>query len=765
MKNDSPDGRDDLLVEIRVEDLPPNLLVDLATRFRDSLLESMRKNGFADSESEILDSQKLFATPRRLAVVLTRIRARSESKIIERKGPQKTAAYDEAGAPTRALTGFLRGAGAKPSGVFLRTEKGREYVFCRVIEKGKSLRSALAGIVDQVLESLVAPRRMRWNDSGRKFARPIRGVLLLHGAQLVKGEVMGVKTTSETIGHRAMSGGEIKIENAAQYEKAMRKGEVVVDFYERRKIVSSKIEGYLSAPEMRKRSIEPVEYDAAGDPASVYNEDGVLLNEVAAMTENPFVFPAKISEQFFRALPSFVISSCLREHQKCFPLAVGGKADNLILNFPEFLFVADNRPKDSAAMIRGFESVARARLRDAQFYVETDIKNIAAVGEEKFLDKLSGIVYHRKLGSQKERAERLAFIASRIAVAAELRGSETIEEAARYYLASLPTLMVEEYPKLQGAMAGFYFPEKIIDFNWGISDPTSESDGINWPPLSSSMDENADTDIKKQLDPQKELLAFCRFCHDLENLVAMFGVGEKPSGGKDPRGLRVAAKNLAHSMMADRNFHKATSAIQFAQESFKGKIDDAQGEVYDFILERIRAKIVANLDSRRYQYARESTDAALSKKPDTFRNFMPRVCALCVWRSNPKSGAETLVAANKRINNIFRKSGISPDSPPIGDPSILVEKEEIDLLAVASEVSKKIEDEIRLAEQAVGLDSESRFASALSELSAMAPVVDSFFDKILVNAEDEKIRANRFALLAQVRDALNQIADLSKLPG
>ena len=755
-----------MLVEIRVEDLPPNLLVDLATRFRDSLLESMRKNGFADSESEILDSQKLFATPRRLAVVLTRIRARSESKTIERKGPQKTAAYDEAGAPTRALTGFLRGAGAKPSGVFLRTEKGREYVFCRVIEKGKSLRSALAGIVDQVLESLVAPRRMRWNDSGRKFARPIRGVLLLHGAQLVKGEVMGVKTTSETIGHRAMSGGEIKIESAAQYEKAMRKGEVVVDFYERRKIVSSKIEGYLSAPEMSKRSIEPVEYDAAGDPASVYNEDGVLLHEVAAMTENPFVFPAKISEQFFRALPSFVISSCLREHQKCFPLAVGGKADNLTLDCPEFLFVADNRPQNSAAMIRGFESVARARLRDAQFYFETDTKNIAADGAEKFLDKLSGIVYHRKLGSQKERAERLAFIASRIAAAADLSGSATIEEAARYYLASLPTLMVEEYPKLQGAMAGVYFPEKIIDFNWRISDSTDESGCLGWPIIPSRlMDENADTDIKKQLNPKKELLSFCRFCHDLENLVAMFGVGEKPSGGKDPRGLRVAAKNLAHSMMADRNFHKAASAIQFAQESFKGKIDDAQSEVYDFILERIRAKIVADLDSSMYRYTRESTDAALSKKPDTFRNFMPRVCALCEWRGDPKSGAETLVAANKRINNIFRKSRISPDSPSIGYRSPLVEKEEIDLLAAANAVSQKIGDEIRLAEQADFSDSKSHFASALSELSAMAPVVDAFFDKILVNAEDEKIRANRFALLAHVRDALNQIADLSKLPG
>ena len=750
MKSDSPDARDDLLVEIRVEDLPPNLLVDLATRFRDSLLESMRKNGFADSESEILDSQKLFATPRRLAVVLTRIRARSESKTIERKGPQKTAAYDEAGAPTRALTGFLRGAGAKPSGVFLRTEKGREYVFCRVIEKGKSLRVALAGIVDQVLESLVAPRRMRWNDSGRKFARPIRGVLLLHGAQLVKGEVMGVKTTSETIGHRAMSGGEIKIENAAQYEKAMRKGEVVVDFYERRKIVSSKMEGYLSAPEMSKRSIAPVEYDAAGDPASVYNEDGVLLNEVAAMTENPFVFPAKISEQFFRVLPSFVISSCLREHQKCFPLAVGGKADNLILNFPEFLFVADNRPKDSAAMIRGFESVARARLRDAQFYVETDIKNIADSGAEKFLDKLSGIVYHRKLGSQKERAERLAFIASRIAAAAKLRGGETIEKAARYYLASLPTLMVEEYPKLQGAMAGVYFSEKFpADFDWSASN------------LAASI---VDTRSPQKLE--MGLSAFCRFCRDLENLVAMFGIGEKPSGGKDPRGLRIIAQNLAHLMMEDWRFQKAKSAIRFAQESFERKIDDAQGEVYDFILERIRAKIVADIDPLgSHQYARESADAALSKKPDTFRNLMPRVRALWKWRSDPKSGAETLVAANKRINNIFRKSGISPDSPPVGDPSILVEKEEKNLLAIAGAVNQKIKSEILLAEQAVGLDSESRFASALSELSAMAPVVDAFFDKILVNAEDEKIRANRFALLAQVRGALNQIADLSKLPG
>ena len=750
MKNDSPDARDDLLVEIRVEDLPPNLLVDLATRFRDSLLESMRKNGFADSESEILDSQKLFATPRRLAVVLTRIRARSESKTIERKGPQKTAAYDEAGAPTRALTGFLRGAGAKPSGVFLRAEKGREYVFCRVIEKGKSLRVALAGIVDQVLESLVAPRRMRWNDSGRKFARPIRGVLLLHGAQLVKGEVMGVKTTSETIGHRAMSGGEIKIESPAQYEKAMRKGEVVVDFYERRKIVSSKMEGYLSAPEMRKRSIEPVEYDAAGDPASVYNEDGVLLNEVAAMTENPFVFPAKISEQFFRALPSFVISSCLREHQKCFPLAVGGKADNLTLDCPEFLFVADNRPQNSAAMIRGFESVARARLRDAQFYFETDTKNIAADGAEKFLDKLSGIVYHRKLGSQKERAERLAFIASRVAAAAELSGGETIEKAARYYLASLPALMVEEYPKLQGAMAGVYFSEKFpVDFDWGNSN------------LAASI---VDTRSPQKLETG--LQAFCRFCRDLENLVAMFGVGEKPSGGKDPRGLRVIAQNLAHSMMEDWRFQKAKSAIRFAQESFEGKIDDAQSEVYDFILERIRAKIVADIDPLgSHQYARESADAALSKKPDTFRNLMPRVRALWKWRSDPKSGAETLVAANKRINNIFRKSGISPDSPPVGDSSILVEKEEKDLLAIAGAVNQKIGDKILLAEQAVGLDSESRFASALSELSAMAPVVDAFFDKILVNAEDEKIRANRFALLAKVRGALNQIADLSKLPG
>ena len=221
-------------------------------------------------------------------------------------------------------------------------------------------------------------------------------------------------------------------------------------------------------------------------------------------------------------------------------------------------------------------------------------------------------------------------------------------------------------------------------------------------------------------------------------------------------------------MMADRNFHKATSAIQFAQESFKGKIDDAQSEVYDFILERIRAKIVADIWIRAWLApirARIGGRGAI-EKTGHFSKSSCREFALCVkWRSDPKSGAETLVAANKRINNIFRKSGISPDSQLPIDLSILVEKEEIDLLDAAIEVSKKIDDEIRLAEQADFSDSQSHFASALSELSAMAPFVDAFFDKILVNAEDEEIRANRFALLAQVRIALNQFADISKLPG
>ena len=223
-------------------------------------------------------------------------------------------------------------------------------------------------------------------------------------------------------------------------------------------------------------------------------------------------------------------------------------------------------------------------------------------------------------------------------------------------------------------MAGVYFSEKFpADFDWSASN------------LAASI---VDTRSPQKLE--MGLSAFCRFCRDLENLVAMFGVGEKPSGGKDPRGLRVIAQNLAHSMMEDWRFQKAKSAIRFAQESFEGKIDDAQGEVYDFILERIRAKIVADIDPLgSHQYARESADAALSKKPDTFRNLMPRVRALWKWRSDPKSGAETLVAANKRINNIFRKSGISPDSPPIGDPSILVEKEEKDLLAIAGAVNQK----------------------------------------------------------------------------
>ena len=529
---------------------------------------------------------------------------------------------------------------------------------------------------------------MRWGENEFKFIRPVRGLTMLWGSKLISGKVMGKDSADTTQGNKF--GGKIKITSGADYEKQLSDDGVIVDIDKRR----ASIEGKLD------ENKEEQERD-------YYADAGELITEVTAMCESPMILRGKIDDDLMQ-LPESCITTCMVKHQRFFPLQ-----DSSALS-PAYLVVVDNPKGDKEKMLNGFNSVLRARLRDVKFYYEEDKKSSL----DECVEKLKAITYHKKLGGQYERMERVRRMAIRLNKSAGSITDTQIEHETKIQLAALPTLMVGEYPHLLEYMGNEYFGER------------------------------SGTDSATVVKPYP----IVKRAYLFEHLVAMFGVGEKPSGSKDPHGLRQDAKNIGSiATYADFSLREY---LDVTYEAFGNKISDVRDEVYDYILERMR------FENQRFTgYGKlhpppaQFVEAFLSQKPDRFYNIGRKIKALQEFYENKKNSAQTIAAANKRINNIFRKSKITPDSLPGLDESLFEHDEEHALLksvkALESEFTAHIKKE--------------KFKEALQILVKIAEPTDAFFDEVLVNADDKKIRDNRFALLARLRALLEQFADFSKL--
>ena len=701
-------------------------------KFANSLLEALQQAGFADEESACArnddDEDKRFVTSRRLAAVLHGIHSESPAKQVSRRGPQMSNCRDADGAPTKALVGFMHSVGATcESDLTEITEKGKKYVAWEGLMAGRKLADDLAPIVQKVLLGLSAPRLMRWGDNDFRFVRPVHGVLMMHGKNVIRGTVMNVAAGETTKGHPVLSVGEISVTNADDYEKIMRdKGMVIVEEYARREEIVKQ----LREKEAEKQCSVSLSACPTQEGTSYLHCDDTLLHEVAGMCEYPTVYVGEIHGA--ESVPDFCIVGCMKKHQRFFPTynKVPDVNEDGELNRTHYFVVADNKPEDPTLMLAGFNSVLRARLCDLSFYYTEDKKH----SEDYYLERLKGVVYHGKLGSQHDRVRRLQTIACNVAELMELDDLQKalLKESARLCKADLSTHIIGEYPDMEGKIAAEYFcADEVAKIVRQHNPKTIEIGGMPRAYYALLLADN------------------------LEKLVGMFGINEKPTSSKDPHGLRSAAVNILLVLWREEKQLTGDKLLQMTAETFGELPHFDLHEIWNFIVARMpMSPSIMNADdvekgAWQIQISRELQKTVRMRDNFSLADIYNRQQAVSRFAAFPQ--AETLIAASKRINNIFRKSAVESDSFSAPDVSLFEHDAE---RALHDSVIQLTADTNKQA-------SKGDYVEALKTLTHVAQPVDEFFDKVMVNAEDEKIRHNRFALLHELRALLNCVVKLS----
>jgi glycyl-tRNA synthetase beta chain len=684
-----------LLVELLTEELPPKSLLRIAEVFRDALASGLNGSSLVASPSHA----RCFASPRRLAVLIPNVVSNATDAHTDTSGPSVAAG-------PKAAEGFAKKHGVTVDALKrVSTEKGEVYV-ASYITKGAHLHEVLTQKVEAALKVLPIPKVMRWGSGGAQFVRPVHGLVMMHGKRVIPGNVLGLSAGNTTRGHRFMGPDSIRLGSADEYETKLRKpGQVIADFTVRR----AEIDRQLQAEAKRQ-----------GASLGEYQE---LLDEVTALVELPSVYVCEFEASFLE-VPHECLILTMRQNQKYFPLFAGG--GKLL---PKFLVVSNMRVSDSRAIVSGNERVVRPRLEDARFFFNQDRK----VRLETRVPQLANVVYHRKLGNQRERVERIQLLAGKIArdIGAN---SEHAERAAFLSKADLLTGMVGEFPELQGIMGGYYAKHD------------NEPDGV-----AEAIRDQYRTK-REDADPKNLVSASLYLSDRLDALVGLFGVGEAPTGEKDPFGLRRAALGVisafeligAARKIADNTAPDVRDFLTYAATLFPaGKLAaKTVDQVHDFILERYSNNLATV-----FRMDKKAVEAVLSQRPNLME-VRARVDAVQAFQRLPE--AESLASANKRIRNILRKSDATQGEL---SETLLTESAEKALFASM----QKIEPQIRSSMQ------QRDFSGALKTLAAMRSTVDKFFDDVLVNAEDTRVRANRHALLRRLDTLMNQVADISKL--
>ena len=685
---------DDLLLELGTEELPPKALKKLSQAFTNNIVDGLKKAGF-----EINDVES-YAAPRRLAVLIKSISSSQPDREIQRKGPSLKAAYDEDGKPTKAVMGFARSCGVEVAELQQQeTDKGAWLVF-KATEKGHLLADLIEDIINQSLSRLPIPKRMRWGSSDVEFVRPVHWLVLLHGKNVIDAEVLGLKSSATTFGHRFHSPGKIVIADASSYkDKLLSEGFVIADF------------------EQRKQNIKQQVFDAGKklDGEAVIDEE--LLDEVTALNEWPIAVAGEFEESFLQ-VPAEVLIKTMQDNQKYFPVK---GADGKLKNY--FITISNIDSKSPEKVKQGNERVIRPRLADAMFFWEQDQKQPL----ESFNEALEKVVFQKDLGTLAEKSRRVAKLAEFIAI--QLKAdTEQVKRAALLSKCDLMTDMVGEFASLQGVMGKRYAQVA------GEAEEVSLALDEQYKPRGAS-DDTAST-------VTGQILAIS---DKLDSLVGIFAIGEKPTGEKDPYALRRASLGILRTIIERRLDLDLKQLITMSAELLKDKVDASKVEqdVFDYILERLRA----------YYLDRNVTpdvfDAVSALSPSHPLDFDNRIKAVSVFRELAE--AESLAAANKRVANILKKS--ASDNTLMVNESLLIEDAEKKLYATLSALSKTVEPMFDAGD----------YEAALSQLSSLRDPVDAFFDSVMVMVDDEAIKNNRIALLNTMNQLFLRAADLSRL--
>jgi glycyl-tRNA synthetase beta chain len=675
-----------LLVELLTEELPPKALAAMARSFADEIESGLARRQLKPKES---GERRVFATPRRLAALVPGVLGTAADRPEEISGPSVKA-------PQEAVAGFARKHGLEPGRLERKqTPRGEVYV-ARTVARGATLDAVLPEIVAEAAKKLPVPKIMRWGDGTAQFARPVHGLIMLHGARVVPGEVLGARSGNRTLGHRFLSSAALALRNAEEYEKALRdQGDVIADFAARRSEVSKQLQR------------------AAGSAELVVND--ALLDEIAAIVEAPAVYAGEFSPDFL-AVPEECLILSMQQHQKYVPLREKGTGKLL----PRFLFVSNIGAKQPAEIIHGNERVLRARLSDARFFYDQDRRTRL----EDRVPRLAQVVYHGKLGSQLERVERIQLLAGRIA--RDLRTDALlVERAAWLAKADLLTEMVGEFPELQGVVGRYY---ALHD---GEPAAVAEAIGAHYRPRYAG-----------DRLPEGAVACAVALADKLDALAGFFSIGQQPTGDKDPFGLRRAALGVVRIIVENGLSLSLTDLADAAFEPFKS---NAGTDLVWFINERFAGYL------RDSGFSTLQVDAVLSRNPIR-PDLVPRQLeAVRAFQALPE--AESLASANKRVANILRQAEAKGESVANAQAGELTEPAEQALSEAIRSTSEK----------AKALYDRGDSAGYLTSFSVLKAPVDAFFDKVMVMVDDPKVRRSRLALLRDLREAMNRVADISKL--
>jgi glycyl-tRNA synthetase beta chain len=706
----------DLLVELLVEELPPKALKRLGQAFGDALLAGLRAQGLA-SETSALTT---FATPRRLAARVSAVLAQAADRPVSHKLMPAAVGLDAAGRATPALVKKLAALGlaADPLPALRREGSGKaETLFVDAVQPGAGLAAGLQRALDDAIAGLPIPKVMSYQLergegadfrpgwSSVHFVRPAHGLVALHGADVVPVRALGLAAGRETRGHRFEAAMDpIVLQHADHYERQLdEQGAVIARFDARRNEIVRQLQ------------------HAAGEEGLAPVADDALLDEVTALVERPNVLRCRFEPEFL-AVPQECLILTMKANQKYFPLldAQGRLTE-------KFLVVANIRPADPSRVVQGNERVVRPRLADAKFFFDQDRKRTLA----SRVPGLAKVVYHNKLGTQGERAERVRTIARAVGerIGGERGGltlADLADEAATLAKADLLTDMVGEFPELQGVMGAYYARHD------GVRDAVADAIEDHYRPR-----------FAGDVLPRGDVGLAVALADKLETLAGLFGIGQQPSGDKDPFALRRHALGVIR-MLVERDLPLALpDLVACAFATFPAGHGQAQAEVQHFVYERLVGWL------REQGHSAKEVDAVVALRPPRWGQIPQRLAAVRAFAALPESAA--LAAANKRVANILKKSDDA--LPAAVDPARLVAAAERALHAALLEVGPR----------AAAAFEAGDLTASLKALAALKAPVDAFFDDVMVNADDPALRANRLALLRALHAAMNRVADLSRL--
>lgn len=692
-----------ILFELGSEELPPKSLKPL----RDSLQASVETQ--LQEANISYDNLKVMAAPRRLSLLIEGISDKQPDRIEQKRGPAVKAAYDAEGKPTRAAEGFAKGLGVDVSELMtIETDKG-DYIGYELTVQGQETTELLPNIFQNALDNLPIAKRMRSGASREEFVRPVKWLVLMQDDKVIEASIQGLQAGNQTLGHRYHSPQPIAIAHANEYESILEANKVIVDFDRRQQLI---VEGVkkLSA-EVNAEAIVPQN----------------LLDEVTALVDLPVALRASFEERFLQ-VPQEALISTMQADQKYFCLTdKEGKLQ------PYFIFISNIESKDPSQVVSGNEKVVRPRLADAEFFFLQDQKQPLI----EMSENLKNLVFQDKLGTIWEKSERIAKLAAIIATTfkeQDIDGYSDIDveqtkRAAMLSKADLTSTLVGEFPELQG-IAGTYYAR------------------LNGEPetIAAAIEEQYLPKFSGDMLPQTPIGICLALADRLDTLVGIFGIDQAPTGSKDPFSLRRSAIGVLRILIEKKLPINLKGLVEQAVENYQGKLADNQKtltQVMAFINSRYRAMYTEQGISV------DSIQAVLAINPNQPLDFDQRLQAVNEFHNLPQ--AATLAEINKRVANILAKS-----EGEVG--------QSVDESLLAEEAEKTLHQALTVAKTEVApLQAEAQYNQILQSLATLEAPLTGFFDNVMVNSEDEALKANRLALLKQVRELFLTVADVGEL--